>query len=74
MHVHLSILSLVSIFASIAFGYPKPTYPPDAVDGLAAQGLLKLAAYEAKHKSNSSCTLANAVKRREWLVNQDLWV
>jgi hypothetical protein len=41
-------------------------YPPDAVDLLAAKGLVKLAAYQAKHDPDNKCTVNNAIKRREW--------
>jgi hypothetical protein len=72
MHFYRAFLLGSFIFVNISNGLPQPTYPPDAVDKLAAQGLLKLAVYEAKHKTNSTCTLANAVKRREWLVKHKI--
>lgn len=42
------------------------TYPPDAVDLLASEGLGKLAAYQAENYPKSKCTLENAIERREW--------
>lgn len=66
MRFLVSGLTLLVVFATASSAIPYSPYPPDAVDKLAAQGLLKLAAYEAKHKPNSSCTLANAIKRKEW--------
>jgi hypothetical protein len=38
----------------------------DSVDRLAATGLVKLAAWQAVHDRNNPCTIATAVKRREW--------
>lgn len=69
MHFFISTLLLlltpnIRIHASVL-----PSYLPDPVDGLAAVGLLKLAAYEITHRKNSTCTLAKAVKRREWQVH-----
>jgi hypothetical protein len=40
-------------------------YPPDAVDILAAEGLAKLAAYEAQNDPSNKCTLETAIKRKE---------
>ena len=43
------------------------TYPPDAVDKLAADSLPKLKEYLAKNPQDG-CTYETAVKRREWFV------
>ncbi|EDN92805.1 hypothetical protein SS1G_08669 [Sclerotinia sclerotiorum 1980 UF-70] len=43
-----------------------PLHPPDAVDKLATKGLAKLAAYQAMHDPNDTCTVKTAIKRREW--------
>lgn len=57
--------ALQSCFGVIeAATYPR--YPPDAVDKLAADSLHKLAEYQAKYHPNNTCTIENAIKRREW--------
>jgi hypothetical protein len=58
------IYSLLQLVNVVEAAY----YPPDAVDLLAAKGLVKLAAYQAKHDPENKCTVKNAIKRREWYV------
>ncbi|PQE09193.1 tyrosinase central domain-containing protein [Rutstroemia sp. NJR-2017a BBW] len=66
MHLfHLSILSVYSLLQLVEV-VGAVSYPPDAVDLLAAKGLVKLAAYQAKHDPNNKCTVKNAIKRKEW--------
>jgi hypothetical protein len=38
----------------------------DEVDRLAAKSLVKLAAWQQKHDRNNPCTVATAIKRKEW--------
>ena len=38
----------------------------EKVDELAVKGLANLAAYKARYPSQSKCTIASAVKRKEW--------
>jgi hypothetical protein len=61
------VASLLLLVVEASFSYKSP-YPPDEVDKLAAKGLAKLAKYRAIHHPYSKCTIANAIKRREWQV------
>ncbi|TEY44945.1 hypothetical protein BOTCAL_0340g00120 [Botryotinia calthae] len=69
----LSILFVLQPCIDVAEAASYPPYGPDAVDKLAAKGLAKLAAYQAIHYPHSTCTIKNAIKRREWsdLSGQD---
>lgn len=69
MHFSISALFLLLTFNITIHASVLPSYLSDPVDGLAALGLLRLAAYEITHRKNSTCTLAKAVKRREWQVH-----
>jgi hypothetical protein len=42
---------------------------PDEVDRLAAKSLVKLAAWQKKYDSKNTCTVATAIKRKEWFVS-----
>jgi len=61
------VASLFLLVVEASLSYRSP-YPPDEVDKLAAKGLAKLAKYRAIHHPYSKCTIANAIKRREWQV------
>ena len=63
--VWLITILLLAVEASLSYRSP---YPKDEVDKLAARGLAKLAIYRAIHHPRSKCTIANAIKRKEWLV------
>ncbi|KAM3151094.1 Tyrosinase-like protein orsC [Botrytis cinerea] len=69
----LSILLVLQPCIDVAEAASYPRYAPDAVDKLAAKGLAKLAAYQAINYPHSTCTIKNAIKRREWsdLSGQD---
>lgn len=62
----LGVLLVFQSYIGIIEAVPYQSYPPDAVDKLAAEGLIKLAAYQAAHNPKSTCTIKNAIKRREW--------
>jgi len=64
------LLALVAFAAVLteAGTLPQPPYRKDEVDKLAAKGLVKLALYKALHPSKNKCTIANAIKRKEWYV------
>lgn len=59
----LAILNFVVEASQLSYRSP---YPKDEVDKLAARGLAKLAIYRAIHHPRSKCTIANAIKRKEW--------
>lgn len=52
------------LLSNIVVAVPRSFHLPDAIDLLAAKGLINLAVYQAK--THSKCTVKNAVKRREW--------
>lgn len=58
--------TLAAILA--AFVAASPTPPMDPVDALANRGLDNKIAYEKSQRpmSNKTCTVENAVVRREW--------
>ncbi|CZT48785.1 related to monophenol monooxygenase (tyrosinase) [Rhynchosporium secalis] len=59
------LLTAVSLLFSLATAAPPQPEPRlDAVDGLAAKGLINLEKYQKQVKSK--CTVKNAVKRQEW--------
>ncbi|KAH7348468.1 hypothetical protein BKA65DRAFT_261082 [Rhexocercosporidium sp. MPI-PUGE-AT-0058] len=60
----LPFLLALSFLLGFTTAIPQPLHLPDAVDLLAAKGLVNLAIYQTK--VHSKCTVANAVKRREW--------
>jgi hypothetical protein len=63
------LLQLFAIDASPSSYSYTPPYQFGNVgktDKLAAEGLKKLAAYEAKYRPRNKCTVHNAVKRKEW--------
>jgi tyrosinase len=53
-----------ALFAALA---TAQSYPPDAVDKLAADSLPRLKEYLVKNPQDR-CTYETAVKRREWFV------
>ncbi|KAF7888887.1 hypothetical protein EAF00_009187 [Botryotinia globosa] len=62
----LSSFIVLQSYVEVAEAASYPPYAPDAVDKLAAKGLVKLAAYQAIHHPHNTCTIKNAIKRREW--------
>lgn len=61
----LAILLLVVEASQLSY---RSSFREDEVDKLAAGGLAKLAIYRAIHHPRSKCTIANAIKRKEWYV------
>ncbi|TPX17312.1 uncharacterized protein E0L32_012226 [Thyridium curvatum] len=57
-----SIGPLALLFGLSAAGI----YPPDVVDKLAEDGMVKLKEYMSMNPANGGCTLETAVKRKEW--------
>ncbi|KAJ8068053.1 hypothetical protein OCU04_003632 [Sclerotinia nivalis] len=61
----LSTILVLQPYFNVVEADSYPSYPPDAVDKLATEGLAKLAAYQAIHNPNNTCTVKTAIKRRE---------
>lgn len=59
-----SIGPLALLFGLSAAGI----YPPDVVEKLAEDGMVKLKEYMSMNPANGGCTLETAVKRKEWFV------
>lgn len=62
----LPTFTVLQSYVEVGEAASYPPYAPDTVDELAAKGLAKLAAYQAIHYPHNTCTIKNAIKRREW--------
>jgi tyrosinase len=64
--LHITLFGILALVLGASAG----SYPPDVVDNLAAESIIKLKDYIDKNPigGTGNCTLQNAAKRYEWLV------
>ena len=67
IRILLVLVTIAAVLTEAAITL-QPPYKKDQVDRLAAKGLAKLALYKALRPSKNKCTIANAIKRKEWYV------